>query len=124
MFMHVDDDTGKTIGQYGQATIQERQAPFHTTCTAQICKNHAKRNASVKQPCTSTMTIYMDNKQRKQAAVSRDDFFALQIRTDYQVCQNGLGCRAKNNFIVKKRDQGTAIGSSNKQQFHTTIVSP
>ena len=75
MFMHVDDDTGKTIGQYGQTTIQERQAPFHTTCTAQICKNHAKRfSKTVKQPCTSTMTIYMDNKQPKQAAVSRDDF--------------------------------------------------
>ena len=35
MFMHVDDDTGKTIGQYGQSTIQERKATFHTTCVAQ-----------------------------------------------------------------------------------------
>ena len=32
MFMHVDDDTGKTIGQYGQITIQGRKATFHTTC--------------------------------------------------------------------------------------------
>ena len=33
--MHVDDDTGKTIGQYGQTTIQGRKATFHTTCVAQ-----------------------------------------------------------------------------------------
>ena len=33
--MHVDDDTGKTIGQYGQTTIPERKATFHTTCVAQ-----------------------------------------------------------------------------------------
>ena len=28
--MHVDDDTGKTIGQYGQTTIQGRKATYHT----------------------------------------------------------------------------------------------
>ena len=35
MFMHVDDDTGKTIGQYGPTMIQERKATFHTNCVAQ-----------------------------------------------------------------------------------------
>ena len=51
MYMHVDDNTGKTIGQYGQTTIQGRKATFHTTvtCVAQRCENHAKPNASVKQ---------------------------------------------------------------------------
>ena len=39
MFMHVDDDTGKTTGQYGQTTIQGRKATFHTTCVAQRCED-------------------------------------------------------------------------------------
>ena len=102
MFMHVDDDTGKTIGQYGQTTIQERPAPLHTTCTAQICKNHAKRNASVKQPCTSTMTIYMDNKQRKQAAVSQEDRFAVTIRTAHQMRKEDWDGEAMINIIYSK----------------------
>ena len=33
--MHIDDDTGKTIGQYGKTTIQGRKATFYTTCEAQ-----------------------------------------------------------------------------------------
>ena len=67
--MHVDDNTGKTIGQYGQTTIQERKATFHTTCVAQKMRRSIKGEAMririmKKQHCTSTMTIYMDNKQR------------------------------------------------------------
>ena len=42
MFMHVDDDTGKTIGQYGQTTIQEHKATFHTTCVAQKMRRSIK----------------------------------------------------------------------------------
>ena len=64
MFMHVDDDTGKTIEQYGQTTIQERKATFHTTCVAEKMRRSIngeamrtrimkKPNASVKQHCTS-----------------------------------------------------------------------
>ena len=33
--MHVDDDTGNTIGQYGQTMIQGRKATFHKTSVAQ-----------------------------------------------------------------------------------------
>ena len=44
MFMHVDDDIGKTIGQYSRTTIQERNATFHTPCVAQ------KILRSIKEP--------------------------------------------------------------------------
>ena len=43
--MHVDDDTGETIGQYGQTTIQGRKATFHTTCVAQKMQRSRKGEA-------------------------------------------------------------------------------
>ena len=45
MYMHVDDDTGKTLRHYGQTTIQGRKATFHTTCVAQRCEDQLNLEA-------------------------------------------------------------------------------
>ena len=64
MFMHVDDDAGKTIGQYGQTTIQGRKATFHTTCVAQKMRRSIKgklcEQESWKTERLSKTVLYFD----------------------------------------------------------------
>ena len=70
--MHVDDDTGKT------SIVQPRFKDAKQHSTQLVCLKDAKINKEgsyatmnypkpeplVKQHCTSTMTIWMDDKQR------------------------------------------------------------
>ena len=65
--MHVDDDTGKTIGPHGQTTIQERKATFHTTCVAQkflgLSPLYKLNLASPSESTTITTTTRQANKR-------------------------------------------------------------
>ena len=62
--MHVDDDTDKTIGQYGQNTIPERKPTFHTTCVApemrRSIKGEAMRTKILKNRTLSRTALYFD----------------------------------------------------------------
>ena len=56
--MHVDDNTGKTFGQYGHTTIQERKATFHTT-GAKDGKFNKRRSRSTCPWMTTELKVAM-----------------------------------------------------------------
>ena len=123
--MHVEDDTGKTIGQYGQTTIPECKASFNTTCVARNMQRSIKgeamwtkimkkRNASVKQHCISTTTIFviLFNKGRNSSVRRLSilffyiiNYYYLAAQRNPLVCGKLAPCANKHPQVHKSRPQ-------------------